>query len=128
MIMGGDVPDIIYDQYGFDKSMAEQGILEDLRPYINSSKILKNAMWAHNKERINNFPYLIRAHPPRIRIAYARNDWLIKSGKNNPQNLDDYYSMLKSFSTSDFDSSKSLSFCSILPIDSKTFFSFILLR
>ena len=102
-IMSGDIPDIIYDQYGYDKVMSDQGILEDLTPYVANSEILQNAMWKHNKERLKNYPYLIRAHPPRIRIGTVRADWLEMAGMDEPQNLDDYYKMLKAFSESDFD-------------------------
>ena len=50
-----------------------------------------------------NYPYLLRAHPPRIRIGTVRADWLEKAGMDEPQTLDDYYQMLKAFSESDFD-------------------------
>lgn len=102
-IMSGNIPDIIYDQYGYDKVMADQGILEDLTPYVAKSEYLQNAMWKHNKERLKNYPYLLRAHPPRIRIGTVRADWLEKAGMNEPESLDDYYDMLKAFSVSDFD-------------------------
>ena len=102
-IMSGNIPDIIYDQYGYDKVMSDQGILEDLTPYVANSEHLQNAMWKHNKERLKNYPYLLRAHPPRIRIGTVRADWLNKAGMSEPQNLDDYYKMLKAFSESDYD-------------------------
>ena len=102
-IMGGDQFDIIYDQYGYDKVMADQGLLLDLTPYVANSEHLQNAMWKHNKERLKNYPYLIRAHPPRIRIGTVRAEWLEMAGMDEPQNLDDYYKMLKAFSESDFD-------------------------
>ena len=102
-IMGGDRYDIIYDQYGYDKVMADQGLLLDLTPYIEKSEHFANAMYGLNKERIKNYPYLLRAHPPRVRIATVRADYLEKAGMGEPQNLDDYYKMLKAFSESDFD-------------------------
>ena len=79
-IMGGDQFDIIYDQYGYDKVMADQGLLLDLTPYVANSEHLQNAMWKHNKERLKNYPYLIRAHPPRIRIGTVRAEWLEMAG------------------------------------------------
>ena len=100
-IMGGDRYDIIYDQYGYDKVMADQGLLLDLTPYIEKSEHFANAMYGLNKERIKNYPYLLRAHPPRVRIATVRADYLEKAGMGEPQNLDDYYKMLKAFSESD---------------------------
>ena len=102
-IMSGNIPDIIYDQYGYDKVMSDQGILEDLTSYVSKSSALQGAMWKHNKERLKNYPYLIRAHPPKIRIGTVRSDWLEKVGLSEPQNIDDYYNMLKAFSESDFD-------------------------
>ena len=106
-IMSGNIPDIIYDQYGYDKVMSDQVILEDLTPYVANSEHLQNAMWKHNKERLKNYPYLLRAHPPRIRIGTVRADWLDKAGMGEPKTLDDYYQMLKAFSESDFDASSS---------------------
>jgi len=102
-IMSGNIPDIIYDQYGYDKVMADQGILEDLRPYIANSEHVQNVMWKHNKVRIENYPYMLRGHPPRIRIGTVRADFLEQAGMSEPQTLDDYYNMLKAFSESDFD-------------------------
>ena len=40
-IMGGDQFDIIYDQYGYDKVMADQGLLLDLTPYVATQSIYK---------------------------------------------------------------------------------------
>jgi putative aldouronate transport system substrate-binding protein len=102
-IMSGNIPDIIYDQYGYDKVMAAQGILEDLRPYIANSEHVQNVMWKHNEVRIENYPYMLRGHPPRIRIGTVRADFLEQAGMSEPQTLDDYYNMLKAFSESDFD-------------------------
>ena len=102
-IMSGNIPDIIYDQYGYDKVMADQGILEDLSSYVANSDALQKAMWKHNKERLKNYPFLIRAHPPKIRIGTVRADWLENAGLSEPKNIDDYYEMLKSFANSDYD-------------------------
>ena len=51
MLLSGDIPDIIYFQGG-DQKMAEQGILEDLNPWIEKEPNLKAALWPHNVERL----------------------------------------------------------------------------
>lgn len=40
MLLGGDIPDLIYFQGG-DEQMAEQNLLEDLTPYIENSAYIK---------------------------------------------------------------------------------------
>ena len=55
-IMSGNIPDIIYDQYGYDKVMSDQGILEDLTNYVSKSSALQGAMWKHNKETQTDTP------------------------------------------------------------------------
>jgi len=39
MVMSGDIPDLIYFQGG-DEKLVQQGVLEDLTPYVNKSKYL----------------------------------------------------------------------------------------
>ena len=43
LLLGGDIPDIIYFQGG-DQKMVEQGILADLNPLIANTKFLKNEL------------------------------------------------------------------------------------
>jgi ABC-type sugar transport system, periplasmic component len=98
MIMSGDIPDIIYFQGGDDK-IAMQGILEDLRPYINNSKYLKNVLDPHSKARLESYPYLVWVAPPRVRAPVMRKDWFdsLPSAKAlvaNPT-VDAYYTLFK---------------------------------
>ena len=55
MILGGDIPDIIYFQ-GNDQAISNQGILEDLRPWVAKSKVMQEAMLDFNKRRIESYP------------------------------------------------------------------------
>lgn len=95
MILGGDIPDIIYFQ-GNDQAIANQGILEDLRPWIAKSEVVQNAMLDFNKKRIESYPYLLWFAPPRIRVPMVRTDWYEAYGKD-VETLDEYYAMLKFF-------------------------------
>ncbi|MCE5255962.1 MAG: extracellular solute-binding protein, partial [Spirochaetaceae bacterium] len=74
MIMSGDVPDLIYFQGGDDK-IAMQGMLEDLQPYVEKSKYLKNVLDQHSKLRLESYPYLLWVAPPRVRTPVMRQDW-----------------------------------------------------
>ncbi|MEN6500451.1 MAG: extracellular solute-binding protein [Rectinema sp.] len=98
MIMSGDIPDIIYFQGGDDK-IAMQGILEDLRPYINNSKYLKNVLDPHSKARLENYPYLVWVAPPRVRAPVMRKDWFdsLPSAKAlvAKPTVDAYYTLFK---------------------------------
>ena len=73
-LLSGDIPDVIYFQGG-DKKMADQGILEDLTPWIEKEPNLKAALWPHNVERLKNYPYLIYIYPPRAPQPVMRKDW-----------------------------------------------------
>lgn len=97
MIMGGDIPDIIYFQ-GNDQAVSNQGILEDLTPYIEQSEIMQNAMLDFNKKRLASYPYLLWLKPPRIRVPMVRTDWYEEYGKE-VETLDEYYDMLKFFAS-----------------------------
>lgn len=69
-------PDIIYFQGG-DQAVADEGLLEDLTPYIESSTYVKQIldMEPHAKEQIANYPYLLWLEPPRIKVPVLRQDW-----------------------------------------------------
>lgn len=98
MIMSGDVPDLIYFQGG-DEKLAAQGILEDLRPYVNKSKYFKLLMDAHSVQRLESYPYLAWIAPPRVRTPMIRRDWYdslpsAKAVTANPS-VDTYYALFK---------------------------------
>ena len=71
MLLSGDIPDLIYFQGG-DAKMADQGILEDLNPWIEKSPNLKAALWPHNVVRLKNYPYLLSVYPPRAPLPVIR--------------------------------------------------------
>ena len=75
MLLGGDIPDLIYFQGG-DAKMVEQGILEDLTPWIEKEPNLKAALYPHNVQRLANYPYLVYIYPPRMPQPVIRKDWL----------------------------------------------------
>lgn len=62
MVNSGTIPDVMYWQGG-DQAMAEQGIFEDLTSYVESSTYVKNNMYEHDKERLENYPYLLNIQP-----------------------------------------------------------------
>lgn len=98
MIMSGDIPDLIYFQGGDDR-IAMQGLLEDLTPYVNKSKNIKNVLDPHSKARLENYPYLIWVAPPRVRAPVIRKDWYdsLPSAKAlvAKPTVDAYYTLFK---------------------------------
>ena len=98
MLLGGDIPDIIYFQGG-DEQMADQNILEDLTPYINSSETIKNSLLDYQKERVKNYPYLLWIKPIANKVPVVRTDFLesMDTGEAllaNPT-IDNYYAFFK---------------------------------
>lgn len=75
MLNGGDIPDIIWFQGG-DQVFANQGIMEDLTPYIENSKYVKNAMEDFQKERLANYPYILFLTPALTPVPVIRTDIL----------------------------------------------------
>lgn len=91
-------PDLIYFQGG-DVPIAQEGLLENLTPYIQKSVYIKNIMGEHNKAATANYPYLLWLAPARVQIPVMREDWFqkLKTGKILMQNptVDNYYALLK---------------------------------
>ncbi len=102
MLLSGDIPDLIYFQGG-DAKMADQGILEDLKPWIEQSPNLKAALWPHNVERLANYPYLLYVYPPRAPQPVIRKDWLDQLGLAPPQTLEEYEAFFKAIHDADLD-------------------------
>ncbi len=94
MLMGGDIPDMIYFQGG-DEAVSKQGLLVDLKSYVDGSEVMQNVLQDFNKQRIANYPYLLWIAPPRARIALVREDWFTEAGGKIPVTVDDYYSLFK---------------------------------
>ena len=73
-IMNGEVDaDLIYLQGG-DQPLADQGLLEDLTPYIAATPDIQNLMDDSNREKMANYPYLLWLSPPRIQTPVIRSD------------------------------------------------------
>ena len=68
--------DILYFQGNTDSTAAEQGFLEDMKPYVDGSQYLKNIMYAHNTARLENHPYLLAAAPIAVFTPVIRKDWV----------------------------------------------------
>ncbi len=102
MLLSGDIPDIIYFQGG-DQKMAEQGILEDLNPWIEKSANMKAALWPHNVDRLANYPYLVYVYPPRAPQPVIRQDWLDKLGMAAPTTVDEYEALFQAIHDGDLD-------------------------
>ena len=102
MLLSGDIPDIMYFQGG-DQKMAEQGILEDLNPWIEKSAHIKDALWPHNVERLANYPYLLYVYPPRAPQPVIRQDWLDQLGIEPPDTVEEYEAMFQAIHDGDLD-------------------------
>ena len=75
-VMNGEVDaDIIYFQGG-DKPLADQGLLEDLTPYIAGSTYVKQLMDESNVAKMESYPYLLWLAPPRVSTPLVRTDGL----------------------------------------------------
>src|SRR5690606_28802041 len=102
MLLSGDIPDIIYFQGG-DQKMADQGILEDLTPYIEASANVKAALWPHNVERLANYPYLLYIYPPRAPQPVMRTDWLEKLWLEAPKPVEECEALFQAIHDADLD-------------------------
>ena len=92
MLLGGDIPDLIYFQGG-DEVIANQGLLVDLGPYVASSDVMQDVLMDFNKERLANYPYLLWLAPPRARTAVVREDWFEEAGGRIPETVDEFYEL-----------------------------------
>lgn len=102
MLLSGDIPDLIYFQGG-DASMVDQGILEDWRPFIESSPNLKAALYPHNVARLEQYPYLLYPFPPRASLPVIRTAWLDALGTGVPETVDDYLNLFRAIRDGDLD-------------------------
>lgn len=98
LLLGGTIPDIIYFQGG-DQQIAEQGLLEDLTPYIEKSTYIKDIIEPHNQTRMASYPYLLWIKPLAPKTPVIRADWFnamdsSKALMENPT-VDNYYAFFK---------------------------------
>lgn len=98
LLLGGTIPDIIYFQGG-DQQIADQGLLEDLTPYLANSKHLKNIIQPHNATRMESYPYLLWIKPLAPKTPVVRTDWFegLDSSKAllADPSIDNYYAFFK---------------------------------
>lgn len=101
LLASGDIPDIIWFRDNTDLIYSRQGLLEDLRPYVENSKVFQEKMPAWNKERLESYPHLIAIRPLKARIAVVKKEWLDELGivipEDRPLGVYEYYDMLKKF-------------------------------
>lgn len=98
-MMNGDIEaDLIYFQGG-DMALSQQGLMEDLNPYVEKSTFVKSIMTDVNKTRMENYPYLMWLAPSRIQIPAMRKDWAEKLDSYKvlieDPTVDNYYNMFK---------------------------------
>lgn len=98
-MMNGDIEaDLIYFQGG-DMALSQQGLMEDLNPYVEKSTFVKSIMTDVNKTRMENYPYLMWLAPSRIQIPAMCKDWAEKLDSYKvlieDPTVDNYYNMFK---------------------------------
>lgn len=98
-MMNGDIgADLVYFQGG-DLALAQQGLLEDLTPYVEHSVFVKSIMTDVNEKRMKNYPYLIWLAPSRIPIPAMRKDWAAQLDSFDAlmadPTIDNYYALFK---------------------------------
>lgn len=94
MLLSGNIPDLIYFQGG-DEQIAQQGALQDLNPLIARTTYLKDALWPHNRARLENYPYLLYVFPPRTKAPLIRSDILGATGLQPPVGLKAWDGLLR---------------------------------
>lgn len=98
-VMNGETDaDLIYFQGG-DRPVAEQGLLEDLTPYIENSTYVKALMDDANKIKMESYPYLLWLAPPSAQTPVIRTDVLKKLKSYDAlvkdPSIDNYYNFFK---------------------------------
>lgn len=98
-MMNGDVDaDLVYFQGG-DLALSQQGLFEDLTPYVEKSTFIKGIMTDINKERMANYPYMMWLAPSRIPLPAMRGDWAAQLDSykvlTEDPSPDNYYNMFK---------------------------------
>lgn len=91
--------DIIYFQNDAERSIAAEGLLEDLTPYIEQSQYVKELMQPHNVAAMANYPYMLWLSPPRVGVPVVRKDFFdqTESGAKLMEDatIDNWYAFLK---------------------------------
>ena len=69
-------PDIIWFQGNTDTGCVNEGLLEDLTPYVEKSTYVKAIMGEHSKARLASSPYLLWLAPAKFNAPVVRKDFL----------------------------------------------------
>ena len=98
-VMNGEIDaDLIYFQGG-DQAVADQGLLEDLTPYIENSTYVKALMDETNVAKLESYPYLLWLSPPRTSTPVMRSDWAEQLESYDAlmadPTVDNYYNLFK---------------------------------
>jgi putative aldouronate transport system substrate-binding protein len=67
--------DIIYFQNDAERSVAAEGLLEDLTPYIEKSVNVKSLMQPFDESCLKNYPYMLWLSPARVGVPVVRKDF-----------------------------------------------------
>ncbi len=70
---GQITPDLVYFQGG-DIPLSNEGFLTDLTPFLENAKYIPNIMQEHNRDRLENYPYMIWLSPARVSVPVIRKD------------------------------------------------------
>lgn len=91
--------DILYFQGNTDTQVADQGFLEDMSSYVEGSTYLKDVMYQHNLDRLENSPYLLAASPLDVFEPVIRQDWAAQLDTYETlladPTVDNYYAFFK---------------------------------
>ncbi|HWR21850.1 MAG TPA: extracellular solute-binding protein [Feifaniaceae bacterium] len=95
---GQIAPDIIYFQGG-DLAVSQEGLLEDLRPYVESSTYVKELMQGFTATRLQNYPYLLYLNDISVKTPVIRGDILEKLQSADAliadPTIENYYNFMK---------------------------------
>ena len=68
-------PDVLWFQAGH-LPLGQEGLFEDLMPYINNSTYVRALLEPFNWERLSSFPYTLFLAHVRVQVPVVRTDWL----------------------------------------------------
>lgn len=80
--------DIIYFQNDAERSVAAEGLLEDLTPYIEKSTNIKSLMQPFNEACLKNYPYMLWLSPARVGVPVVRKDFFDQT-ESGPKLMED---------------------------------------
>jgi putative aldouronate transport system substrate-binding protein len=99
---GQMTPDIIYFQGG-DLPVAQEGLLEDLLPYIEKSAYIKGLLQDFSSSRMKNYPYLLYLGDISVKTPVIRTDIFkkLKTGEAllGDPSVENYYNLFKEIVT-----------------------------